>query len=93
MLQVKKNCILIDEIGNKRIALFHLFRIRLFLPTAFPPCTIYLRTRLIRLLKRRLWKTMSKYFYGHYFKLQSASNTIAFIPSYAKVGKAYTASL
>jgi len=36
---------------------------------------------------------MSKYFYGHYFKLQSASNTIAFIPSYAKVGKAYTASL
>ena len=36
---------------------------------------------------------MSKYFYGHYFKLQSDSDTIAFIPSYAKVGKAYTASL
>ena len=36
---------------------------------------------------------MKKYFYGHYFKLQSDKYTIAFIPSYSRVGKKYVASL
>lgn len=36
---------------------------------------------------------MKKYFYGHYFKLQSNNSTIAFIPSYSRVGNKYVASI
>ena len=36
---------------------------------------------------------MKKYFYGHYFKLQSKDNTIALIPSYSKYNNEYKSSL
>lgn len=36
---------------------------------------------------------MKKYFFGHYFKLQSNTETIALIPSYSRIGKNYYAYL
>ena len=36
---------------------------------------------------------MKKYFFGHYFKLQSNNETIALIPSYSRCGKSYFASI